>query len=127
MYHWKTKEYRHLMYTKRDYRSKLLGSAKSRAKASGMEFTIGKEDIVLSERCALLDVEIDYSTDKGQGGSPHSPSLDRIDNSKGYVPGNVWVISRQANTMKSSASYEELLLFAKNISIHFGETLSHIP
>jgi hypothetical protein len=45
----------------------------------------------------------------------YSPSVDRIDSSKGYVKGNVAVISVLANTMKSHASKELLETFCKNI------------
>ena len=38
----------------------------------------------------------------------NSPSLDRIDNSKGYVPGNIAVISMRANMIKNNASLVEL-------------------
>ena len=46
---------------------------------------------------------------------PNSYSLDRIDSSKGYIPGNVWVISRRANAIKSDATLEELELLVKNL------------
>ena len=36
------------------------------------------------------------------------PSLDRIDNSKGYVPGNIAVISMRANMIKNNATLAEL-------------------
>ena len=48
-------------------------------------------------------------------GNSFSPSLDRIDSTKGYVPGNVWVISNKANRMKSNAAAEELIIFAKSV------------
>jgi hypothetical protein len=42
-------------------------------------------------------------------------SIDRIDSSKGYIKGNVQILSMKANNMKSSANVEELLIFSKNI------------
>ena len=42
------------------------------------------------------------------GERSNSPSLDRIDNSKSYVKGNVKVISYKANILKGNGSIEEL-------------------
>lgn len=45
------------------------------------------------------------------GGGPRQaglPTLDRIDNSKGYVKGNVRVVSYRANTLKGDASLAEM-------------------
>lgn len=47
-----------------------------------------------------------------KGGGPNSPSLDKIEPSRGYVPGNVIVISNRANRLKSDASVEELRAIA---------------
>lgn len=44
-----------------------------------------------------------------------SPSLDRIDSSKGYVKGNVRVISARANMLKNNATVEELTLVLKDL------------
>ena len=41
------------------------------------------------------------------------PSIDRIDNTKGYVPGNVIVMSHRANKLKGDATKEETLGAAK--------------
>lgn len=85
--------------------------AKTRARNQGKEFDITHEDIVIPENCPVLGIPLVRG--KGSGGKPDSPSLDRIDNSKGYVKGNVIVLSHLANMMKSSASTEQLLKFAE--------------
>ena len=36
-----------------------------------------------------------------------SPSIDRWDNNKGYVPGNVYIVAKGVNSMKGSASVEK--------------------
>lgn len=67
----------------------------------------------------MLGIELDYPTHSGMRGKQHAqanwPSLDRWDSSKGYVPGNVFVISYRANTLKNSATYEEILKVAKYV------------
>jgi hypothetical protein len=50
----------------------------------------------------------DNASSAGGKPSPNSPSLDRIDNSKGYIEGNVIVVSWRANNLKRDASIQEL-------------------
>ena len=69
------------------------------------------EDIVIPLRCPILDIEI--IRNKKEDLKDNSPSLDRIDNAKGYVKGNIMVVSNKANTMKSNASPEQLIKFAQ--------------
>lgn len=91
---------------------RLLVTVRHRAKTRGLDFDLTLEDIVVPEFCPILGIPLI----RGQGVGkhlPNSPSIDRIDNSRGYVRGNVWIISKRANTMKSDASLEELQLFAK--------------
>lgn len=42
-----------------------------------------------------------------------SPTLDRIDPTKGYHKGNIQILSGKANNMKNNATLEELKIFAK--------------
>ena len=93
----------------------LLNSAKRRARDKKYKFNIEVSDINIPTMCPILDIPIlrVYTEGKKAGPTPNSPSLDRIDNTKGYVKGNVQVISHLANTMKASASPEELVKFAR--------------
>lgn len=86
--------------------------AKDRAIKNGWDFNIEESDIIIPETCPILEVPLDWGT---QGRYEYSPSLDRIDTTKGYIKGNVWVISKKANSMKNSATFEELDKFCKNI------------
>ena len=92
----------------------LLNLAKKRAENSGMLFDITVDQLELPETCPLLGVKINYAAE-GRGGSPNSPSIDRIDNSLGYISGNVWVVSWKANRIKSNATIDELYLIYKNL------------
>lgn len=98
-------------YYRRRIELRLLGAARARSKKYGFEINIEESDIFIPKICPLLGIEIKVSSEKV---SANSPSLDRIDSSKGYVKGNVWVISHKANTMKSNATLEEFLTMAKN-------------
>lgn len=84
---------------------------KQRAKTHGIEHTITREDIRVPTHCPILKCELDHS--RGKGRRWNGASLDRIDPTKGYIPGNVWVISDLANRMKQNATNEQLQLFAE--------------
>lgn len=94
--------------------SAMWSRAKYRAAHKGREFTITKEDIVIPERCPLLGIPLVCHRGKGsqQG---NSPSLDRKDPEKGYIKGNVWVISNRANTLKNDATIKELKMLVENL------------
>lgn len=107
----KKREYRK-GYNKQNPSHKLLWNSKSRAKKMSLAFDLTLDDIKIPEVCPLLGIPLFSS-----GGIiiDNSPSLDRIDSSKGYVKENVWVISHKANTMKSDATLEELETLVKNL------------
>lgn len=70
--------------------------ARQRAKKLKLPFDISAEDIKVPARCPITLKPFVF----GEVGAEQSPSLDRIVPEKGYVKGNVRVISRIANTMK---------------------------
>lgn len=89
----------------------MWNNAKRRAEAKGLSFDIEIKDIFIPEFCPLLGLKMKI----GEGGPKwHSPSLDRIDSGKGYIKGNIWVISSRANSLKGDGKLEEFELIVKN-------------
>lgn len=82
-----------------------LANAKSRAKRRGIEFNLCEDDIQIPEFCPVLGIKLAPGSGKQ---TDYSPSLDRIDNNKGYIVGNVAVISLRANRIKGYADPSEL-------------------
>lgn len=87
-------------------------SAKIRARAKGLEFTIEVEDVVIPETCPVLGIPIIVAS--GQRLAPGAPSIDRMDNSLGYTPANIRVISHRANALKRDGTLEEFRLVVMN-------------
>ena len=100
-------------YQKAHPEKTILKSAKARAKEKGFEFNLEESDIIIPKICPLLGTEITFI--QGQGNVWTNASIDRIDSSKGYVKGNIEIMSRLANMMKQFATQEQLITFAKNI------------
>lgn len=92
----------------------LLKGAKARAKRDGIPFDITSKDIKKPARCPALGISLNYNgTGRGYGAKDDAASLDRIRSEKGYVRGNVQVVSWKANRSKSRLSPEELVRMAK--------------
>lgn len=100
--------------------SVILRTIKHRAKQRGLEFNLEYEDVVIPEVCPVFGFPLVTSVGQGAGGKFNSPSLDRIDSNKGYIKGNVQVISNLANSMKSTASPEQLKMFAAWINKEYA-------
>ena len=90
-----------------DRRRILLQHARVTSKVSNLNFKLTIEDIPeIPDTCPILGIDLFRSY---LVPSDNSPSLDLIDPSKGYVPGNVAIISWRANKLRSNATKEELL------------------
>lgn len=88
-----------------------LRMAKMRAAEKGMEFNLTEDDLLpLPVLCPILDIPLAWTNLEKV--VDDSPTLDRKDNSRGYVADNVWWVSHMANTMKRNADPETLLRFA---------------
>lgn len=81
----------------------MIGAIRKRAKEKNLDFDLHAEDLVVPEVCPVLGVPFEF----GSYG-PHRPSVDRVDNSRGYIRGNVRVISARANQIKNDATVNEL-------------------
>jgi hypothetical protein len=119
---WAKKHKKHL----KQYRAKwlrdnperrILHQIKSKARKEGVKFNLTLEDIAIPKVCPVFGVPFKHS-DKTR-----TTSVDRINNRKGYVKGNVQIISGLANVMKNKATPEELLLFAKWVNKTYRKVL----
>jgi hypothetical protein len=122
---------------------------RANAKQRGTEFTIEPDDIpgVKIEKysgigsyrnipysswigteypkiCSKWNIKIFWGKDYANGWSTYnSPSLDRIDPTKGYIPGNVRLVCNSCNSAKSNCPPDEWDIIEKKIArnILFGE------
>ena len=97
----------------------MVEKAKIRAENKSLPFDIDYDYIrsIIPSHCPIFGVPLEWSARRGskKGALPNSPSLDRIDPERGYVKGNVWIISYRSNMIKSNATHEELKLVTKAV------------
>jgi hypothetical protein len=85
-------------------RTYLYRIAKKRARQANLEFTITPQDVGTPDTCPVLGIPLYFSDVR----TDNTPSLDRVDNTKGYTPGNVQVISWLANRLKQDLSIQNI-------------------
>ena len=90
----------------------LVDRARYRSKRDNREFNITKADIVIPEICPILNVKL------VPGHRVYGPSLDRVDNNKGYIKGNIRVISKKANHLKGAATLDQLKMIIEYVEKH---------
>ena len=83
----------------------ILRNAKKRALRDGLPFDLTEDDIVTPDRCPVLGIPLVFNEGHVKD---DSPSLDKFIPEKGYVRGNVSIISHRANVMKSNATVQEV-------------------
>lgn len=101
------KQYQEVYYKevrrKKADNNRILAKLKSKSKRFGYEFNLDLSDIVIPEYCPVLGIKLSFDNENDA-----KPSIDRIDNTKGYVKGNIIVVSGRANRIKSDATLQEL-------------------
>lgn len=75
----------------------------------GLEWSITPGDLEWPLYCPILGIKLRWEG-RGQAGQAidDAPSFDRIDSTKGYVPGNVIICSNRANRIKNNSTLMEL-------------------
>ncbi len=105
----------------------MVRNARLRAKEKNLPFDIDRNFLrcLVVSHCPVFGTPLEWSALRGKGGKvvPNSPSLDRIDPTKGYVKGNVWIISHKANTFKSYATHEELKILTEAVGRALANSL----
>lgn len=94
----------------KDLKEKLLQNAKNRSLKNGREFSITIDDFNIPKKCECCGFSMSEKNNPPQDSKIfHAyPSLDRVDNEKGYVRGNVFVICSHCNFIKGKWSLKEL-------------------
>lgn len=80
-------------------------NARNRAAKQGLPFTIEESDIHIPDVCPITGVLFSFTNSKTDD---YSPTLDKIDNTKGYTPDNIIVVSHKANRFKNNLTFEEM-------------------
>jgi len=82
----------------------ILSQAKKRSKEKNLEFNLTMGDLISikNNTCPILGHEILY---KSGIDNKRSASLDRIDPTKGYIKGNVKIVSYEGNCLKNRNNY----------------------
>lgn len=94
-----------------EWARKMVASARNRCKKKPWDCTIDKHDIIElyhEQRglCAITGVEMEMAY--GVGRCDRHMSLDRINNDRGYEPGNIRLVCDRVNIMRGNLSDYEL-------------------
>lgn len=82
----------------------LLRRAKSNARKLNLPCDLTVDDVAMLDRCPVLGISLFFSDNQQ---ADNTPSVDRIDPNKGYMKGNIVVVSWRANRIKNNGTPEE--------------------
>ena len=101
--------------------SALLNNANRRALDRGLDCSISLDWVTaqLEKGCALSGLPFEMNPNGVM--SPYSPSLDRIDPTKGYTEENTQAILQGVNGLKLNGTNEDVINIAKSICMYVPE------
>lgn len=99
------------------------GDSKKRAKNHGWDYNLTLSymaELWINQegRCALTGAIMSFTTGSQSDKNPMSCSFDRIDNTQGYVKGNVRLLTHWANNTKSTWGHDIFETMVLNASKH---------
>ena len=114
----------------RPIEQRIYSAAKARATRRGLPFNLELSDIKIPSHCPILGIPLVSVVGCGMGSIKarnNSPSIDRIDNTKGYVKGNVIIISMRANNLKVTGRLKRYLplLISSEFAVSNHRTRGH--
>lgn len=98
-------------------RKRLWSRRRREARGRGLEFNLTLDDLLVPLCCPVLGIPLIPNSKSGP--CANSPTVDRIDNTQGYVPDNIVVVSSKANRMKNNGNLAEL----KQVLLWMKQTL----
>lgn len=109
----------------RKWYTTLLHHSKERSKTKNLEFDLTSQDIIdlydkQNGKCYWLG--IDMSKDNSYY-TPNQPSIDRLDNSKGYTKDNIVLACTFANLGRKTTKEEEFILFIDQLKRSINQVL----
>ncbi len=88
----------------REYKLTMLRGAKARARRRNIFFDLSVEDLEIGTHCPILGIEFEVGAEKWH----NSPSIDRINNNRGYERDNIIIVCTMANSIKNQATPEQI-------------------
>jgi hypothetical protein len=98
---------------------------RSNAEREGRVFDLEFADVVWPDVCPVLGIPLDYFSNTA-GRNDNGVSFDQIDPGKGYVKGNVMVMSWRANRIKNDGTADEHRRIAEFMELDFEEVFNGI-
>ena len=101
------------VYTKNNYEKRLLSSIKSKCIKYNIEFNLDLSDIIIPEVCPITKIPLVIHKERGK--FIDTPSIDRIDPTKGYTKSNIRFVCFWYNVAKLNFTDIEVKNLCKKV------------